>query len=88
MPLGWRGEPFDHPDWIFELKYDGFRALLSIGVEHPAFISRKANAFARFSNLALFIDRELHAHALLDGEVVCFDSLGRPRFLRTDVWAW
>ncbi len=24
--------PFDHPDWIFELKYDGFTALLY--VEH------------------------------------------------------
>jgi hypothetical protein len=34
MPLGRRREPFDHPGWIFELKYDGFRALLSIGVEH------------------------------------------------------
>jgi hypothetical protein len=28
-----------------ELKYDGFRALLSVGVEHPVFISRNANAF-------------------------------------------
>ncbi len=43
-------------------------------------MSRKANAFARFSNLALFIDRELYAHAVLDGEIVCFDSEGRPRF--------
>ena len=59
MELGRRREPFDHPEWIFELKYDGFRALLSIGVENPAFISRKANSLARFSNLALFIDREL-----------------------------
>jgi bifunctional non-homologous end joining protein LigD len=74
MPLGRRREPFDHPDWLFELKYRGFRALLSTGVERPAFVSRKANAFARFSNLASFIDRELHAHAVLDGEVVCFDS--------------
>jgi hypothetical protein len=34
----------------------------------------------RFSNLALFIDQELHAHAVLDGEVVCFDAEGRARF--------
>ena len=27
MPLARLPEPFDHPDWIFELKYDGFRAL-------------------------------------------------------------
>jgi len=30
MPLGRRRDPFDHPEWIFELRYDGFRALLSI----------------------------------------------------------
>jgi bifunctional non-homologous end joining protein LigD len=27
MPLRRVREPFDHRDWIFELKYDGFRAL-------------------------------------------------------------
>jgi bifunctional non-homologous end joining protein LigD len=80
MPLGRRREPFDHPDWLYELKYDGFRAPLSTGGGHPEFISRKANPFTRFANLALFLDRELHAHAVLDGEVVCFDSEGRPRF--------
>ena len=26
MPLARLREPFDHPDWIFELKLDGFRA--------------------------------------------------------------
>jgi ATP-dependent DNA ligase len=27
MPLAVLGQPFDHRDWLFELKYDGFRAL-------------------------------------------------------------
>ena len=27
MPLASVRAPFDHSDWIFELKYDGFRAL-------------------------------------------------------------
>ena len=54
--------------------------MLSIGGNRPEFVSRKANAFARFSNLALFIDRELDADAVLDGEVVCFDAEGKPRF--------
>jgi bifunctional non-homologous end joining protein LigD len=67
MPLGRRREPFDHPEWIFELKYDGFRALLSLGLGPPAFISRNANTLARFGNLALFIDRELDNSAVLDG---------------------
>ena len=67
--MGQRLEPFDHPKWIYEFKYDGFgfQALLSIGDEHSEFLSPKANAFARFSNLALFSDRELHA----DGDAGC-----------------
>ncbi|MET0153809.1 MAG: hypothetical protein ABW298_14525 [Candidatus Binatia bacterium] len=43
-------------------------------------ISRKANAFARFSNLALFIEPELDGHAVLVGELACFDAEGRLRF--------
>jgi hypothetical protein len=31
MPLGRRRKPFDHSDWLFELKYDRFRALLCLG---------------------------------------------------------
>jgi ATP-dependent DNA ligase len=30
MTLGRRKQPFNHDDWIFELKYDGFRALAYI----------------------------------------------------------
>jgi hypothetical protein len=67
------------PSTIWSGSTDSLRALLSIGVERPEFTSRKANAFTRFSNLALLTDRELHAHAVLDGEVVCFDGKGRPR---------
>ena len=29
MPLAVLADPFDHPDWIFEVKLDGFRALAS-----------------------------------------------------------
>jgi len=32
MPLARLAEPFDHPEWLFELKYDGFRALAHIEV--------------------------------------------------------
>jgi ATP-dependent DNA ligase len=30
MPLVRLPEPFDHPDWVFELKHDGFRAVAHI----------------------------------------------------------
>jgi len=36
MPLQRRREAFDHPDWLFELKYDGFRALRIIQPGPPS----------------------------------------------------
>jgi ATP-dependent DNA ligase len=26
----WRREPFDHPEWVFDMKYDGYRSLCYI----------------------------------------------------------
>lgn len=36
MPLRTRRSAFDHAEWIFELKYDGFRALAFIEAAMPA----------------------------------------------------
>ena len=43
MPLRRRRDAFDHPDWIFELKYDGFRALCIIQPGRGQLISRNGN---------------------------------------------
>jgi hypothetical protein len=34
MPLVRIPEPFDHPDWLFELKHDGFRAVAYVDGHH------------------------------------------------------
>jgi ATP-dependent DNA ligase len=34
-----RKEPFHDPDWLFDLKYDGFRALLYLEQGHVADLS-------------------------------------------------
>lgn len=34
-------EPWDDPDWIFELKYDGFRSLAFVGSDRVRLVSRK-----------------------------------------------
>jgi bifunctional non-homologous end joining protein LigD len=43
MRLARRPEPFDHPDWLYEVKFDGFRALAYIedGKMPPRFASTK-----------------------------------------------
>jgi len=82
MPLLKRPSPFDHPDWIFELKYDGFRALAVLRDGGVQFISRNGHPFASFGDLGKQIAAVLPGltDTVLDGEIVCVDSSGRPQF--------
>ncbi|KDR37820.1 DNA ligase [Caballeronia glathei] len=44
--------PFSHEDWLFELKYDGFRCLVRKVGSHIELISRRGNSFNRsFSDI-------------------------------------
>src|SRR5262245_56783073 len=73
--------PFDHPDWVFEIKYDGFRALARIesGVCH--LISRRDNVFKRFDTLRKAIPGDVKCNeVLMDGEIVVLDTEGKSRF--------
>lgn len=75
MPLGRKTEPFDHQDWIFELKYDGFRALAVLEFGRCTLYSRNGHPFASFSDLALRIGNVLMPRSLiLDGEIVCMTN--------------
>src|SRR5689334_8946982 len=42
---------FESPDWFYELKYDGFRALAYLENRACSFISRKGNRMKRFDEL-------------------------------------
>src|SRR5205823_2910562 len=85
MPLLKRRVPFDDPDWLFELKYDGFRALAVIEHGRAQLISRNGHPFASFADLATDIGDSLSnagltGRTVLDGEIVCLDKKGKPRF--------
>ena len=82
MPLQRRREAFDHPDWLFELKYDGFRALAMIQPDRAQLISRNGHPFASYADLASAIATDLNVtgSTVLDGEIVCLDRRGRPQF--------
>jgi bifunctional non-homologous end joining protein LigD len=82
MPLQHRRDAFDHPDWIFELKYDGFRALAVIQSGRTQLVSRNGHPFASFSDLGETIAAHLNVEGktVIDGEIVCVDRQGRPRF--------
>jgi len=83
MPLVRIPERFDHPDWRFELKYDGFRALAHVDGHHCRLVSRRGHTFTKFSLLAQEIEYGIRAKsAALDGEIVIDFrrlSLSKPR---------
>jgi len=82
MPLLKRRVPFDGRDWLFELKYDGFRALAFIEHGRAQLISRNGNPFASFADLAADIGDSLvnSGRTVLDGEICSLDRRGRPQF--------
>src|SRR5215475_8121451 len=82
IPLVRVWEPFDHPDWIFELKYDGFRSLAFVNGGGTRLVSRRGLEYRRFDDLCSEISLELNADdAVVDGEIVKLDSEGRPIFV-------
>jgi bifunctional non-homologous end joining protein LigD len=81
MPLGRKAEPFDHSEWIYELKYDGFRALAVVEYGRCALFSRNGHPFASFSELASRIGYAVMPRSMvMDGEIVCLDKDGRCQF--------
>ncbi|MBE0618458.1 MAG: non-homologous end-joining DNA ligase, partial [Proteobacteria bacterium] len=74
--------PFDHPDWLFEVKWDGYRAVAEVRGGHVQLYSRNLLPLnERFSPIADAL-RECRFEAVLDGEVVAVDDQGHPDFQR------
>jgi bifunctional non-homologous end joining protein LigD len=72
--------PFDSKDWIFELKWDGYRALAKIQNHTVHLYSRN---FLLFDHRYPDIINDLHSlkkDAILDGEIVVLDNEGKPSF--------
>ena len=76
-------EPFDDPNYLFEIKYDGFRGLLMTDSGMSRFVSRNNRTFARrrFATFARELAREFRlTSAIFDGELVAEDETRRPIF--------
>ncbi len=43
--------PFDDPDFLYEVKFDGFRALAYVDNGHCEPVSRKGHVYRRFADL-------------------------------------
>jgi bifunctional non-homologous end joining protein LigD len=76
-------KPFSSPDWLFEIKWDGERALAFIRDGEVELRSRSArNITAEYPELRELAKRVNARKAILDGEIVVLDESGRSEFAR------
>jgi len=74
---------FSHPEWLFEIKYDGFRGLALAHFRHREceLVSRTGHVYKRFAALNEEIAASLRVRsAVLDREIVGVDKQGKPQF--------
>ncbi|MFL5339649.1 MAG: DNA ligase D [Gemmataceae bacterium] len=72
--------PFDRAGWLFEVKWDGYRAIAEVRRGAVALYSRNQLSFERRFAPIVESLRKLGHDAVLDGEVVAVDEKGRSRF--------
>src|SRR5258706_481266 len=73
--------PRDGKSWAYELKYDGFRAVVAIAGGSIAMWSRNELDLApRFPSVAAALSKLKLPEVVLDGEIVVLDEHGAPRF--------
>ena len=74
-------KPFSSQQWLFEPKWDGWRAICFLRDDEAHFISRKHNSLnERFPQLKEAGKVIRATTAILDGEIVALDENGLPRF--------
>ncbi|MGD2070753.1 MAG: non-homologous end-joining DNA ligase [Gemmatimonadota bacterium] len=79
-----RDDVFDDPDWVYEIKYDGYRLVVGRDPEgRVSLVSRNGNDLtATFPDVARAVSGLPYGGLVLDGEVVVHDQAGLPAFGR------
>ncbi len=73
--------PFSHPEWLFEPKLDGIRAVARVTGGRAQLRSRHGiELTGTYPGLVAALGAQPLAEALIDGEIVAFDERGVPSF--------
>jgi len=75
-------QPFSDPGWIYEMKWDGYRAIAEVNGSKVSLYSRNGNTFN--ASYPIVVDRlkKLNLKAVIDGEIVVIDETGKSNFQR------
>lgn len=73
-------EPFSDDEWLFEIKWDGYRALAFIDRGKVQLISRTQHVWNQIFPTIVNSLEKMEGQVILDGEIVVLDSKGRSNF--------
>jgi bifunctional non-homologous end joining protein LigD len=79
-------EPFDNDDWIFEIKWDGYRAVAYCNGKSVELISRNLTSFTEKYGPVTQAFKQLKLNAVFDGEIVAVDEKGLAAFQSLQNW--
>jgi bifunctional non-homologous end joining protein LigD len=79
-------EPFDNPDWQYEVKWDGYRALAFINKGKVELFSRNNKSFNEKFYPIYDLLNEWKINAVLDGEILVLNNKGISNFGSLQNW--
>ncbi len=71
---------FDDKDWLFEIKWDGYRAIAEKNKKDILLYSRNGISFNQTYPIVADQLKDIEADAILDGEIVVLNDEGKPDF--------
>jgi len=71
---------FDNEDWVYEIKWDGYRAIAEINKKKLKLYSRNGLSFENKYPEIFETLQGIHKSMILDGEIVALDEKGLPSF--------
>jgi bifunctional non-homologous end joining protein LigD len=76
-----KGDPPSGDEWLYEIKWDGVRALCTVDDGQVRMVSRNGNRMDRqYPELSILPHRINAKQAILDGEIAALDAKGVPSF--------
>lgn len=73
-------EPFDDAEWLFEIKWDGYRAVAEVNPKDVRLYSRNGLSFLRLYPTVAEELKRIKERVILDGEIVVLNQENKPDF--------
>ena len=72
-------KPFSGDDWLFEIKWDGYRAIADLTEDLKLYSRNGLSFLGKYPSIEKALASQEH-HVILDGEIVAYNKEGKPDF--------